>query len=139
MKCTECPDYRECIRKHDLRRYRHRCSKSKEEKVFTNGDRYRSMSDEEMAETMAEVDVCPPRADRILCGDREGCKYCWLDHLRAPAEQAINDDDKELAAISAILESGKCPFPKKVCPKNYSCSRCIEETLKKPAEEAGNG
>ena len=49
MKCRECPDYRECNKKHDLRRYRKHCAKAKEQKVFTNGDRYRAMSDEEMA------------------------------------------------------------------------------------------
>lgn len=101
----------------------------------TNGDRYRAMSDEEMAEALSEVDVCPPRADRTLCGDREGCKRCWLDYLRSPADKETNDDDKELEAISAILESGKCPFPEKVCPKHYLCSRCIEEALKNTAAE----
>lgn len=100
----------------------------------TNGDRYRAMSDEEMAEALSEVDVCPTRADRTLCGDREGCKRCWLDYLRSPADKETNDD-KELAAISAILESGKCPFSEKVCPKHYLCSRCIEEDLKNTAAE----
>lgn len=27
MKCTECPDYRECNKKNDLRRKRQRCTK----------------------------------------------------------------------------------------------------------------
>ena len=49
MKCRECPDYRECNKTRDLRRYRHHCGKAKEQKVFTNGDRYRAMSDREMA------------------------------------------------------------------------------------------
>lgn len=31
MRCTECPDYRECRRKYDLRRYRRRCPKAKTE------------------------------------------------------------------------------------------------------------
>lgn len=136
MKCRECPDYRECNKKHDLRRYRKHCAKAKEQKVFTNGDRYRAMSDEEMAEALSEVDVCPTRADRTLCGEREGCKRCWLDYLRSPEDKETNDD-KELAAISAILESGKCPFPEKVCPKHYLCSRCIEEALKNTADEEG--
>lgn len=34
MKCRECPDYRECNKTHDLRRYRPKCSKAKEKKVF---------------------------------------------------------------------------------------------------------
>lgn len=32
MKCTECPDYPECSKKHDLRSRRHTCSKAKAEK-----------------------------------------------------------------------------------------------------------
>lgn len=30
MRCTECPDYKECVKKNDLRRKRHTCEKAKE-------------------------------------------------------------------------------------------------------------
>lgn len=53
----------------------------------TNGDRYRAMSDEEMAEALSKVDVCPPGAERLFCGDEDGCKWCWRDHLREPVEE----------------------------------------------------
>lgn len=87
MKCRECPDYRECNKKHDLRRYRHHCAKANEQKVFTNGDRYRAMSDREMAETLSKTNVCPPVEERIFCGDKEACMYCWLEHLRSPVKE----------------------------------------------------
>lgn len=87
MKCRECPDYRECNKTHDLRRYRPHCSKAKEQKVFTNGDRYRAMSDREMAETLSKTSVCPPVEERLFCGDEEACMYCWLEHLRSPVKE----------------------------------------------------
>ena len=87
MKCRECPDYRECNKTHDLRRYRPHCAKAKEQKVFTNGDRYRAMSDREMAETLSKTSVCPPVEERLFCGDEEACMYCWLEHLRSPVKE----------------------------------------------------
>lgn len=53
----------------------------------TNGDRYRAMSDREMAETLSKTSVCPPVEERLFCGDEEGCMYCWLEHLRSPVKE----------------------------------------------------
>lgn len=30
MRCKDCPDYQECVRKRDLRAYRRKCDKAKE-------------------------------------------------------------------------------------------------------------
>ena len=30
MRCKDCPDYQECVRRHDLRAYRMKCDKAKE-------------------------------------------------------------------------------------------------------------
>ena len=30
MRCKDCPDYQECVRRHDLRTYRRKCDKAKE-------------------------------------------------------------------------------------------------------------
>lgn len=30
MRCKDCPDYQECVRRHDLRAYRRKCDKAKE-------------------------------------------------------------------------------------------------------------
>lgn len=52
MKCMECPDYKDCRRKNDLRRKRGKCAKAKDNYVPTNADRIRAMTDEELAEWM---------------------------------------------------------------------------------------
>lgn len=44
MKCCECPEYKTCRRKADLRRVRHRCSLAKAPpKPQTNADRMIAM------------------------------------------------------------------------------------------------
>ena len=48
MKCSDCPEYEVC-RKYDLRKVRPRCKKSRTPKAFTNADKIRSMTDEELA------------------------------------------------------------------------------------------
>lgn len=58
--------------------------------LFTNADKLRSMSDEELAEYHAEKCGCPH--DPIVFGCRMqtiGCIGCWLDWLRqeAPHDQ----------------------------------------------------
>ena len=65
---------------------------------MTNGDRTRSMSDEELAEFYCnDVDACPPGSD-MKCIDElyahgegpypsdEQCRKCWLDWLRQEAK-----------------------------------------------------
>ena len=60
MKCTECPEYNECSKKYNLTIRRKRCPKAKEEKVVTNADRIRAMSDDELAWVLLEYrfDAC---------------------------------------------------------------------------------
>lgn len=87
MKCRECPDYRECNKTHDLRRYRPKCSKAKEQKVFTNGDRIRAMSDEELVNILSAP--CPflSRVDDKGCPNPKPCRECIADWLKQPAEE----------------------------------------------------
>lgn len=54
MKCSDCPEYEVC-RKYDLRKVRPRCKKSRTPKAFTNADKIRSMTDEELAEFWKDV------------------------------------------------------------------------------------
>lgn len=50
MKCRECPDYAKCVKESNLAIKRKSCPKARTEKVKTNADRIRAMSDEELAE-----------------------------------------------------------------------------------------
>lgn len=100
MKCTECPDYRECSRTKDLRRFRQKCPKAKEEKVFTNADKIRSMSDEELTAAIYQLIYAKDPAAWFCKGSKECgelmdndqlipdemCRECLLKKLRQTAE-----------------------------------------------------
>lgn len=47
MKCRECPDYAECVKKSNLKIKRKSCKKAKTKYMMTNAGRFRAMSDEE--------------------------------------------------------------------------------------------
>lgn len=56
---------------------------------MTNGDKIRTMTDEEMAEKvsgMAHCMYCPIKCG-IFCTEEE-CKAKWLDWLRSPVEES---------------------------------------------------
>ena len=62
-----------------------------EEYPFTNADRIRAMSDEEIAKlfTQAVSDGCPPKMDWTCKKNEEGwdgCDKCWCKWLKQPAE-----------------------------------------------------
>lgn len=55
-----------------------------------NGDKIRAMSDEELAKYMGPYDSGCPRwngKEPIPCEKRANCRDCWLDWLKAPAEE----------------------------------------------------
>ena len=52
---------------------------------YTNADRIRSMSDEELA--IWHEQYCPNREDNMEC-QKESCAKCWFDWLK---EEWIND------------------------------------------------
>lgn len=58
------------------------------QKPQTNADRYRAMSDEELARTFAHTGNCPPSSkygyNCVSCGE------CWLDYLRQPVKDGDN-------------------------------------------------
>ena len=59
-------------------------------KPITNGDFIRSMTDEELAETIVHTYgngyVCPPNHTHIFCTLDNGCGKCWLSWLKSPVE-----------------------------------------------------
>lgn len=96
MKCVECTDYLKCSKEHDLRMFRRHCKKAKEEKVVTNADRIRAMTDEELAAHLVDIGF-----DCHLCSEHrrldnepllrnekcdEKCEKHCLDWLKQPAE-----------------------------------------------------
>lgn len=54
--------------------------------VFTNADRIRSMSDEELAKWFLGAGICIRDLDDVRC-DGVSCKECRLNWLRQPAEE----------------------------------------------------
>lgn len=54
----------------------------------TNADRYRAMSDEELAITFAQTGNCPPSSKYGYNCER--CGKCWLDYLRQPVKDGDN-------------------------------------------------
>lgn len=103
MKCTECPEYTKCRSRYDLRIKRHRCLKAKDQKVYTNADRIRSMSDEELVDFLWQFDeasfesVMPFCKITVECDEKldstdistEMCKQCLLDKLQQPCKDSV--------------------------------------------------
>ena len=54
----------------------------KEQKMQTNADKIRSMTDEELARVMDMV--CPPDT---ACNDGQQCIKCWIEWLKQPVEE----------------------------------------------------
>lgn len=52
---------------------------------MTNGDRIRSMSDEELAKIISDGG-CPPKISEIVCETTDDCNVCWRNWLKQPAE-----------------------------------------------------
>ena len=52
---------------------------------MTNGDRFRKLSDEELAEKLSTQTFwnCPPRDS----GCPGGCRKCWLDWLKQEVQE----------------------------------------------------
>ena len=51
--------------------------------TFTNADRIRAMSDEELAKILGDKCICPPIGE---CAKVSGdCEKCWLEWLQQPA------------------------------------------------------
>lgn len=52
----------------------------------TNGDRIRSMSNEELAHFIDKRTECPPENGTWRC-EPENCRQCWFDWLNAEAKE----------------------------------------------------
>lgn len=95
MKCRECPDYTKCVKESNLAIKRKNCPKAKIEKVKTNADRIRAMSDEELAELFGSI-IDDGKSCSLICGDLDKCrrnnsiericKNHYLKWLKQPAE-----------------------------------------------------
>lgn len=62
-----------------------------EQRVITNGDKIRQMSNEDLADCFgihAMCDFCPAESAACQKGnaDIKNCRQSWLDYLNAPAE-----------------------------------------------------
>ena len=56
--------------------------------IATNGDRIRAMTDEEFAEKLMVINLCPKIMKYIDCASYESCGECWLEWLKAPVEES---------------------------------------------------
>lgn len=98
MKCTECIHYKECRKKKDLRRVNTKCNPSRFErvqKVMTNADHIRSMSDEELAKFLDGFTGCnycseyetAPFVGPGLCDCDGKCKRHLVVWLKQPYKE----------------------------------------------------
>lgn len=67
------------------------CDNGNQFKPITNVKRIRRMTEEELAEWICrkqfrEGDFCPPVQEWRYCQMADGCRACWLDWLKSPAE-----------------------------------------------------
>lgn len=75
-----------CIERHEVvcKHYPRLCKKCLSFKEENNGDRIRSMSNEELANLLGDKCVCPPSGE---CAEASGnCDACWLKWLNKPTE-----------------------------------------------------
>ncbi|MBR3238566.1 MAG: hypothetical protein IKF99_09030 [Oscillospiraceae bacterium] len=80
MKCINCNSY---FNFDEL--YKRRIGEVLEQKPMTNGDRIRSMSDEDLAAEMKEEGGCPHDCECPDVMDTD-CYKCWLDWIRQEAQ-----------------------------------------------------
>ena len=95
MKCRECPDYAKCVKESNLAIKRKNCPKARTEKVKTNADRIRAMSDEELYAWAKKQIGCG--FDFFPCGivcdgkcesySDEDCKAKIMNWLQQPAKE----------------------------------------------------
>ena len=95
MKCRECPDYTKCVKESNLAIKRKNFPKAKTEKVKTNADRIRSMTDEALAtwinDTGVICNLCAYQKEcDVPCG-RETCIDGIVKWLQQPAEEVLMD------------------------------------------------
>lgn len=86
--CANCKHHKDCL--EDIDEACGLCCKGDrwEAKPQSNADRIRSMTDEELAEYMGDVQTwggCPNHGARNC---QEDCSKCWLDWLRQEASDA---------------------------------------------------
>lgn len=65
----------------------HNNSRKDRYEPLTNADRIRNMTDEELATFLGDVDCCNPNH----CEPGMYCGRCWLDWLKAPADEHGGD------------------------------------------------
>lgn len=84
--CDRCPGAGGCLLNYNGKACQNWRAKNAPDVVYTNADRIRTMSDEELADLMMVELPC----DFLLgtaCDIYENCKECILDWLRQPAEE----------------------------------------------------
>ena len=86
MKCRECPDYTKCVKESNLAIKRKNCPKAKTEKVKTNADRIRAMSDEELAWELMTWRLETEAKHQGIESNYPNTQKSILDWLKQPAE-----------------------------------------------------
>jgi hypothetical protein len=86
MKCRECPDYTKCVKESNLAIKRKNCPKAKTEKVKTNADRIRAMSDEELAWELMTWRIETEAKHHGVESNYPNTQKSILEWLKQPAE-----------------------------------------------------
>lgn len=87
MKCSDCPEYEICSKKYDLRKARTHCKNSRTPKAFTNADKIRSMTDDELAELLERCEGEGYQDSSITPTNEYGYHMDMLEWLKQPAEE----------------------------------------------------
>lgn len=92
MDCKVCKNFWKCIEDANRNGCEHNPDFEGEKYCrhfvcYTNGDKIRAMSDEELIAMFVLEDKCPPqRYSSRKCDGFDSCKDCWIDWLQQPAE-----------------------------------------------------
>ena len=85
---TLCPKCGQPLKEEYGTGYCYKCRVIVDPKPRTNGDRYRAMSDEELARVLNSVEVCENRPlEHCYMASDEKCIACTFDWLKQPAKE----------------------------------------------------
>mgnify|MGYP006866294240 CR=1 FL=1 len=97
MRCKDCPDYQECVRRYDLRAYRRKCDKAKETAPKDCG-----IALPDLLRAIRRLKVETESLACLGCGYKHGCGIHGCAILRA-AEWRLDSSD-----VAPVVRCQEC-------------------------------